>query len=84
MQALIALFLGSLISVLALERCVTGFWKTCAVSALICSLGLQVINYFVVGYLDPFTLIAVIIGWGLAFLVSMMWLGILLKLKKRR
>jgi hypothetical protein len=31
----------------------------------------QIVGYFVLGYLDPFVLIALVIGWFVAFIVSL-------------
>lgn len=40
-------------------------------SAIVASLTFQIIGYFVVGYLDPFFIPALVIGAGIAFCIAL-------------
>ena len=41
------------------------------VNASLCTILYQILGYFIVGYLDPFWMIALVLGWILAFFMSL-------------
>lgn len=82
MMALLLLLFGSLVSTLLLRKRVVNRWRLCALSAMICTVTVQIIGFLVTGYFDPFFFIALIVGWVIAFIASLAWHAILPNLNK--
>lgn len=55
-----------------IHRKVKNYILACILAALISSISYQLIGYFVLGYLDPFFLIALATSIGVAFLLAML------------
>ena len=51
--------------------CLRKYLLAAVVSATVSTILFQIAGYFVVGYLDPLFLIALIVGWVAAFLVGL-------------
>jgi hypothetical protein len=54
------------------------YWVASILSAFVSTILFQVIGYFILGYLDPFFLIALTVGWFVAFIVSLI-VGLVLR-----
>jgi hypothetical protein len=70
MHVVLFVLIGIIISIyvhMYNENTLTG----CVMSSIITSLVYQVIGVIIVGYMDPFAVLALIIGAGFAFVISM-------------
>jgi hypothetical protein len=61
----------ALLSAILFHYIMNGFWISSILSALVASLLFQVVGYFVLGYLDPFFIIAFVISLAVSFTISL-------------
>ena len=87
MEGIISMLVFFFVAVIS--NCVFNVWLksyllAAILSASVSTILFQLIGYFVVGYLDPFWLIALVVGWAVAFLIGIIVGLLFLHLHKKK